>query len=95
MVITAKFASVCPCCNARISVGSKVEWTKGSKARHVTCTGPAVAAKGRGFAGTSGRVYSSALERYRAGDASARSYGWDGVRGSTSYYTSGAYDDES
>ena len=36
MVITAKFASVCPCCNARIEVGSKVEWTKGSKARHVT-----------------------------------------------------------
>lgn len=41
MVITAKFASVCPCCNARIEVGSKVEWTKGSKARHVACTGPA------------------------------------------------------
>lgn len=39
MIITAKFASFCPCCNARIEVGSKVEWSKGSKARHVTCTG--------------------------------------------------------
>lgn len=37
MVITAKFASVCPACNARIEVGSKVEWTKGEKARHVSC----------------------------------------------------------
>lgn len=38
MIVTAKFASVCPCCNARIDVGSKVEWSKGAKARHVTCT---------------------------------------------------------
>ena len=43
MVITARFASFCPCCNARIDVGSKVEWSKGSKARHVACTGPSVA----------------------------------------------------
>ncbi len=38
MQITAKFASVCPCCSARITVGSKVEWTRGTPARHVTCT---------------------------------------------------------
>lgn len=37
MVITAKFASVCPSCNNRIAVGSKVEWTKGEKAKHVSC----------------------------------------------------------
>ncbi len=44
MTITAKFASVCPCCNVRITPGTKVEWSKGSPARHVTCTGaPAVA----------------------------------------------------
>jgi hypothetical protein len=44
MVITARFASVCPCCNSRIAVGSKVEWSKGSSARHVACaTGPAAA----------------------------------------------------
>jgi hypothetical protein len=39
MTITAKFASVCPCCNVRIQPGSKVEWSKGEKARHVACTG--------------------------------------------------------
>ena len=38
MTITAKFASICPCCNVRITPGTKVEWTKGSPARHVTCT---------------------------------------------------------
>jgi len=43
MVITAKFSSVCPHCNGRIEVGSKVEWSRGSKARHVAC-GSAVAA---------------------------------------------------
>lgn len=44
MVITARFASVCPCCSSRIAVGSKVEWSKGSSARHVACaTGPASA----------------------------------------------------
>lgn len=42
MVITAKFASVCPVCSARISVGAKVEWSKGEKARHTACAaGPA------------------------------------------------------
>lgn len=41
MVITARFASFCPCCNARIEVGSKVEWSKGAKARHVACAGSA------------------------------------------------------
>lgn len=37
MTIRAQFASVCPCCNARIAVGSKVEWSRGTKARHVAC----------------------------------------------------------
>lgn len=125
MIITAKFASVCPKCSKSIAVGSKVEWERGGKAAHVDCgaakpsAGPSVAAtkpgsctkcgkackpqyrtcfacsgKNSGFVGTSGHVYTSALERYRAGDAGARAYGWDGVRGSASYYTSGAYDDE-
>lgn len=39
MIITAKFASMCPCCSVRISIGSKVEWTKGSKAVHAACAG--------------------------------------------------------
>jgi len=38
MTITAKFASICPCCNGHITPGTKVEWSKGSKARHVACT---------------------------------------------------------
>jgi hypothetical protein len=37
MLITAKFASVCPCCSQRIQVGSKVEWSKGSPAKHTAC----------------------------------------------------------
>lgn len=37
MIITAKFVSVCPCCSSRISVGEKVEWSKGAKARHEQC----------------------------------------------------------
>ena len=37
MIITARFASLCPCCNSRIEVGSEVEWSKGAKARHVSC----------------------------------------------------------
>jgi hypothetical protein len=38
MIITAKFASTCSCCRAPIAVGSKIEWSKGSPARHVACT---------------------------------------------------------
>lgn len=38
MIITAKFASVCPCCNSRIVPGSKVEWSKGSPAKHTACS---------------------------------------------------------
>ena len=42
MIITAKFASTCSCCRSAIAVGSKIEWTKGAPARHVTCAGPGV-----------------------------------------------------
>lgn len=37
MTITAKYAATCPCCNRPISVGDKIEWSKGSKARHAAC----------------------------------------------------------
>ncbi len=37
MIITAKFASTCPCCRSAIVAGSRVEWNKGSPARHVSC----------------------------------------------------------
>jgi hypothetical protein len=37
MIITAKFASTCSCCRQPIAMGSKIEWTKGSPAKHVAC----------------------------------------------------------
>jgi hypothetical protein len=82
MIISAKFASVCPCCNARIVPGTKVEWTKGSKARHVTCQPVSTT-----------NMQSPTAPRSRTADC--RRYGWDGVRGSSSYYSSGQYDEES
>ncbi len=89
MIITAKFASVCPCCSTRIAVGSKVEWSKGAKAVHVACVGkPAVAS-------AAPRSSYSSRSAYRNGTANCRAYGWDGVQGSSSYYTSGQYDEES
>jgi hypothetical protein len=42
MTITARFASICPCCQTRIIAGSQVEWSRGSPARHVSCS-PALA----------------------------------------------------
>lgn len=84
MTITAKFSTICPCCNGRIEVGSKVEWSKGSKARHVSCAGGSSTA-----ARPSRRAGGSTRSLYR------RRYGWDGVEGSSSYYSSGLYDEES
>jgi len=43
MTITAKFASVCPCCGERIQPGTTVEWQRGSAARHVACSAGAAA----------------------------------------------------
>jgi len=37
MIIAAKFASVCPVCSQRIVPGTRVEWSKGSPARHTAC----------------------------------------------------------
>jgi hypothetical protein len=56
MVIAAKFASVCPCCSARIVPGTQVEWSKGSPARHTACAqGPAAdMPRGRRYASTRG-----------------------------------------
>ncbi len=38
MVITARFSSVCPSCHVSIAIGTSVEWSRGTKARHVDCT---------------------------------------------------------
>jgi RNA polymerase subunit RPABC4/transcription elongation factor Spt4 len=57
MTIIAKYASTCPACSKRIQPGTKVEWSKGSPARHVDCRtapigkiaitgGPAIAQRG-------------------------------------------------
>lgn len=83
MIITAKFASVCPCCSLRIAVGERVEWERGSKARHAACAGKPVA---------STRTYRNGA---RYGRVDCRRYGWDGVVGSPSYYSSGQYDEDS
>lgn len=37
MIINAKFASTCSCCRQPIAVGTKIEWAKGSPAKHVAC----------------------------------------------------------
>lgn len=37
MTITAKYAATCPCCHGPIRPGDKIEWSKGSKARHTAC----------------------------------------------------------
>ena len=52
MIITAKFASSCPCCGLAIKPGAKVNWAPGTKASHVSCGGAtsahnAVAVSGR------------------------------------------------
>lgn len=83
MTITAKFASVCPCCGARIVPGTRVEWSKGSPAKHVACVGKPVAAT------------ASRPVRPSYGRQDCRKYGWDGRVGSSSYYTSGQYDEDS
>jgi hypothetical protein len=44
MIIVAKFASTCPCCSRPITVGAKVEWSRGAKAVHVACVGQAASA---------------------------------------------------
>lgn len=37
MTITAKYAATCPCCKSAIRPGDKIEWSKGSPAKHVSC----------------------------------------------------------
>ena len=38
MTITARFASTCPRCGKRITIGDQVEWQRGQKATHVSCS---------------------------------------------------------
>jgi hypothetical protein len=111
MIITAKFASTCPCCDGAIQVGSKIEWTKGSKACHVACSGAkesfgSSAPKSAGCCAKCGKACKPQYKVCFACSGKApsaesvrntykRRFGWDGVEGSPSYYTSGMYDEES
>lgn len=48
MIIVAKYNSSCPKCGTFIDAGTKVEWSKGQKATHVTCpSGEAASSKRR------------------------------------------------
>lgn len=69
MTISAKFATVCPCCNNRINVGDKVEWTKGSKARHVACAASTALPTGNGA-----RITMAALSAHVATLPRSRGY---------------------
>ena len=71
MIITAKFASTCPCCAAPIAVGAKVEWSKGSKAAHVACAGRPATASVRVAAPRSARYYSRSRQCVSGGNCSA------------------------
>ena len=37
MTITARYAAACSCCSVPIRPGDKIEWAKGSPARHAAC----------------------------------------------------------
>lgn len=39
VIITAKYAAFCACCNSAIVAGSKIEWSKGAKPVHAACAG--------------------------------------------------------
>jgi len=51
MTITAKYAGTCPACGQPIAPGAKVEWAKGSQARHVSCVAGAPVATAPRFGG--------------------------------------------
>jgi hypothetical protein len=104
VVITAKFASVCPCCNGRIQVGSQVEWSKGAKAKHVACpAAPAASESSKSSASADGFVtLASGMQRRAGAPRRSRSRGYGGplaggrwADGTSGYYSSGQYDDES
>jgi hypothetical protein len=83
MIITAKYTSTCPACGQPCLPGQPVNWRKGAKATHEKCGSAAAPQR-------SNRRRNSGVHA-----EDCRKYGWDGVRGSSSYYTSGQYDEES
>jgi len=75
MTITARFPSTCSACHQPIALGAKIEWTKGSPARHTTCSAASSATKTR-------RPSSAAYGSYRTigarMNARMQSTGWTG-----------------
>ena len=69
MIIAAKFASLCPCCSQRIVPGSKVEWSKGSPAKHMACSGAVASTLS---ARPAGRRYTSSRGRWNGCSCGAR-----------------------
>ena len=75
MTITAKYAATCPACSKSIAAGSKIEWSKGSPARHAACAGGSGAATPVMTVNSYGRpVPESAAARVNRA-AGARRYG--------------------
>jgi hypothetical protein len=44
MTITARYAATCATCHQSITPGQKIEWSKGTPARHTTCAASAPSA---------------------------------------------------
>jgi hypothetical protein len=57
MIITARFAAQCPTCRAAIAAGAKIEWSKGSPARHAACAAGSSAAPTAPAGRIVGRMY--------------------------------------
>lgn len=84
MTITAKYAGKCSVCGGSFAAGARIEWAKGAGSKHAGCAGQAAK-----VAPAKKYDHSRTERTYR------NRYGWDGVRGSASYYSSGMYDEES
>ena len=69
MIITAKYPSYCACCRQPITVGSRIEWSKGSPAKHTACSGAVASTIS---AHPAGRRYTSSRGRWNGCSCGAR-----------------------
>lgn len=71
MLITAKFAGRCSTCSSGFAAGARVEWSKGSPARHAACaagaasSAPAPAPRSRNWDSSAFRGYGAGRGAYR------------------------------
>lgn len=68
MTIIAKYAATCPTCSRPIAPGHKIEWAKGTQARHAACAAAAPSIKAP-------RTYGQRIEASRAQTAARRGWG--------------------